>query len=209
MKRRDFITLLGGAAAWPLAVRAQQPERVRRIGVLMPFAADDPEAQTGFATFAQGLERLGWTIGRNVRIDLRWAAGDPERIRRGVAELLALGQLEIGCKISNLASRRYVPRYPAAPGDRRRAHEVRITAARRSPVENFRCLAAEGYQLLRVQPKCQLYSCSSPALLQEMRICGWKLMPPPLTSWLMRSPYFFGASLAAIHLRVSMRNRSR
>ena len=56
----------------------------------MPLAADDPEAQTRFAAFAQGLERLGWTIGRNVRIDIRWAAGDPERIRRGVAELLAL-----------------------------------------------------------------------------------------------------------------------
>ncbi len=91
MRRRDFITLLGGAAAaWPLAAQAQQADRMRRIGVLMPFAADDPEAQTGFATFAQGLERLGWTIGRNVRIDLRWATGDPERIRRGVAELLAL-----------------------------------------------------------------------------------------------------------------------
>jgi putative tryptophan/tyrosine transport system substrate-binding protein len=90
VKRRAFITLLGGAAVWPLVARAQQGDRMRRIGVLMPLAADDPEAQTRFAAFAQGLERLGWTIGRNVRIDLRWAAGDPERIRRGVAELLAL-----------------------------------------------------------------------------------------------------------------------
>jgi ABC-type uncharacterized transport system substrate-binding protein len=90
-RRRQFITLLGGAAAaWPLAARAQQPARMRRIGVLMPLAADDPEAQTRLAAFAQGLERLGWTIARNIRIETRWAAGDPERIRTGVAELLAL-----------------------------------------------------------------------------------------------------------------------
>jgi hypothetical protein len=70
MRRREFIKLIGGAAAtWPLAARAQQIDRMRRIGMLMPLAADDPEAQTRFAAFAQGLERLGWTIGRNVRID--------------------------------------------------------------------------------------------------------------------------------------------
>jgi ABC-type uncharacterized transport system substrate-binding protein len=91
MKRREFITLLGGAAAaWPLAAWAQQPERTRRIGVLMPLVADDSEAQTRLASFAQGLERLGWTIGRNIRIETRWTAGDAERIRTGVAELLAL-----------------------------------------------------------------------------------------------------------------------
>src|SRR5262245_14285143 len=73
-RRRQFITLLGGAAAaWPLAARAQQPARMRRIGVLMPSAADDPEAQTRLAAFAQGLERLGWTIARNIRIETRWA----------------------------------------------------------------------------------------------------------------------------------------
>jgi putative tryptophan/tyrosine transport system substrate-binding protein len=86
--RRDFITLIGGAAAWPLAARAQQG--MRRIGVLMPLVADDPEAQTRLAAFAQGLERLGWTIGRNIRIETRWTAGDADRIRTGVAELLAL-----------------------------------------------------------------------------------------------------------------------
>jgi DNA-binding LacI/PurR family transcriptional regulator len=91
MKRREFISLLGGAAAaWPLAARAQQGERMRRIGVLMPLAADDPEAQTRVAAFAQGLQQLGWTIGRNVRVDTRWAVGDSERIRRYAAELVAL-----------------------------------------------------------------------------------------------------------------------
>src|SRR6266436_3240591 len=73
MKRRDFITLLGGAAAWPLAVRAQQPERVRRIGVPMGFAEDDPEAKARLAAFRQGLEKRGWSEGRNVRIDTRFA----------------------------------------------------------------------------------------------------------------------------------------
>jgi ABC-type uncharacterized transport system substrate-binding protein len=91
MKRREFITMLGGAVApWPLAARAQQGDQVRRIGVLMPLAADDPEAQSRVAAFAQGLQQSGWTIGRNVRIDTRWAAGDAERIRKYAAELAAL-----------------------------------------------------------------------------------------------------------------------
>ena len=90
MKRREFITLLGGAAAWPLAVRAQQRERVRRIGVLMSLAADDPEGQARLTAFVQGLQELGWTDGRNVQIDYRWPAGDAERIRRYAAELAAL-----------------------------------------------------------------------------------------------------------------------
>ena len=73
MKRREFITLLGGAAAaWPLAARAQQPERMRRIGVLMGAIADGPEGQARIAAFQQGLQQLGWTDGRNVRIDIRW-----------------------------------------------------------------------------------------------------------------------------------------
>jgi hypothetical protein len=71
MKRREFITLLGGATAWPLAARAQQGERVRRIGILLPAAADDPVFQTRLAAFHQGLALLGWSIGRNVRIDTR------------------------------------------------------------------------------------------------------------------------------------------
>jgi putative tryptophan/tyrosine transport system substrate-binding protein len=91
MKRRDFITLLGGAAAaWPLAARAQQGERMRRIGVLMNLAADDPEASARVTAFAQGLQQLGWTDGRNLRIDYRWGAGDIERHRRYAAELVAL-----------------------------------------------------------------------------------------------------------------------
>jgi putative ABC transport system substrate-binding protein len=91
-KRRDFITLLGGAAvAWPLAARAQQGERMRRIGVLLPQAADDPQAQARNAAFVQGLQQLGWTDGRNVRIEYRWGAGDPDRYRKDAAELVALG----------------------------------------------------------------------------------------------------------------------
>jgi putative tryptophan/tyrosine transport system substrate-binding protein len=74
MRRRTFIAALGGAAAWPIAARAQQPERMRRIGVLMPMAADDAEGQRRIAAFHQGLLQLGWTEGRNVRIDARWGA---------------------------------------------------------------------------------------------------------------------------------------
>ena len=91
MKRREFITLLGGAAAaWPLAARAQQPERMRRIGVLMASAADDPESQARIAAFLQGLAQLGWTDGRNVRIDTRWATTNADDLRRHAAELAAL-----------------------------------------------------------------------------------------------------------------------
>src|SRR5262249_54938164 len=90
VKRREFITLIGGAAAWPLAARAQQSEPMRRIGVLMSTAADDPEGQARIAAFQQGLQQFGWTIGRNVRIDSRWPAGDSERFRTYAAELIAL-----------------------------------------------------------------------------------------------------------------------
>jgi putative tryptophan/tyrosine transport system substrate-binding protein len=91
MQRRDFVTLLGGAVAtWPLAAHAQQPERVRRISVLMAGVADDPELKARIATFQQELRELGWTDGRNVRFDYRWAAGNPDRIRSYAAELVAL-----------------------------------------------------------------------------------------------------------------------
>jgi ABC-type uncharacterized transport system substrate-binding protein len=90
MRRREFISLLGGAAAWPLAARAQQPERMRRIGVLMHLASDDPEGQARIAVFLQGLQEWGWAVGRNVRIDYRWAVGDAERIRKYAEELVAL-----------------------------------------------------------------------------------------------------------------------
>jgi putative ABC transport system substrate-binding protein len=88
MKRREFITLLGGAAALPLAARAQQPERVRRIGVLLPAAADDPHFQARVGAFLQGLQQSGWAIGQNVRIDTRWASKASE-IRRHAVELVA------------------------------------------------------------------------------------------------------------------------
>ena len=91
MKRREFIALLGGAAAaWPLAVRAQQPSQMRRIGMLTGFSSDDPGGQARLTAFAQGLQQLGWTVGRNVRIETRWGAGDAERYRRHAAELVAL-----------------------------------------------------------------------------------------------------------------------
>jgi putative ABC transport system substrate-binding protein len=91
MKRRAFITGLGGAALiWPLAARAQQPERIRRIGVLLPAAADDAEFQARVGAFRQALAQSGWTIGRNVQIDIRWATTNAADIRRHVAELVAL-----------------------------------------------------------------------------------------------------------------------
>ena len=89
--RREFITLLGGAvAAWPLAARAQQPGEIRRIGVLMDLAADDPEGRARLAAFRAELSRLGWTDGRNIRIDIRWAAGVANRMREYAEELVAL-----------------------------------------------------------------------------------------------------------------------
>ena len=92
MKRREFITLLGGAAAaWPLAARAQQSERVRRVGVLMSAAANDREAPARIASFLGGLQQLGWIEGRNIRIDIRWAAGDLDfNSKKYAAELVAL-----------------------------------------------------------------------------------------------------------------------
>ena len=91
MKRREFITLVGGAAAaWPLAARGQQPERMRRVGVLLPAAADDRNYQAWVGAFLQGLQQSGWDIGRNVRIDTRWATTNATDIRRHAAELVAL-----------------------------------------------------------------------------------------------------------------------
>jgi putative tryptophan/tyrosine transport system substrate-binding protein len=90
VKRREFITVLGGAAVWPLTSHAQQSERVRRIGVLIPLAADDPQSQRRLTAFVQGLQELGWTDGRNIRIETRWTAGDTDRMRRHAAELVSL-----------------------------------------------------------------------------------------------------------------------
>jgi putative tryptophan/tyrosine transport system substrate-binding protein len=90
VRRRAFITLLGGAAAWPLAVRAQQGERVRRIGVLMNATPNDADGQARVIAFVQALQELGWTDRRNARIEIRWGAGDAERYRGYAAELVAL-----------------------------------------------------------------------------------------------------------------------
>jgi len=90
IKRREFITLLGAASAWPLTARAQQQERMRRVAVLMPFAADDPEAMVRVTAFVQALQELGWTVGRNVRIDYRWSGADTNRMRIFAAELVGL-----------------------------------------------------------------------------------------------------------------------
>src|ERR1044072_8919695 len=89
MKRRELITLSSGAAvAWPISVRAQQG--IRRIGIVMNLAADDPEGQARVAAFLQGLQEAGWVVGRNAQIDIRWGIGDPERARENVTELVAL-----------------------------------------------------------------------------------------------------------------------
>ena len=92
MRRREFIKLVGGvAAAWPLAARAQQTEQMRRIGVLGARAADEPEVQARMSAFLQGLQQWGWTVGRNVQIEYRWAGGSADDIRKYAAELVALG----------------------------------------------------------------------------------------------------------------------
>ena len=90
VRRRDFIKVIGTAVAWPLAAHAQQPEQVRRIGVLMSDPAEDPEGQARLTAFVQGLQQLGWTDGRDVRIDIRWGGADPDRYRRYAAELVSL-----------------------------------------------------------------------------------------------------------------------
>jgi putative ABC transport system substrate-binding protein len=107
-RRRDFMTLIAGAAAWPLAARAQQAARVRRIGVVMNIPADDQEAQLYMAAFQQGLQELGWTVGRNLRIDHRWGPSNQERARQQVAELIALApdvMLVAGAAVGELVSR--------------------------------------------------------------------------------------------------------
>jgi putative tryptophan/tyrosine transport system substrate-binding protein len=91
MRRRDFITLVGGAAAaWPLVVRAQQPDRIRLVGVLMGFAENDPTAQSMVAAFRAALAKLGWTEGSNVRIELRWSGYDRDRIKTLAKETFAV-----------------------------------------------------------------------------------------------------------------------
>jgi putative ABC transport system substrate-binding protein len=90
VRRREFITLVGGAAAgWPLTARAQQPERLRRIGVLIPLRKDDPDGQQRVALFRQGLKELGWTEGRNIHIDYGWVGGDAAQAKTKAAELVS------------------------------------------------------------------------------------------------------------------------
>jgi ABC-type uncharacterized transport system substrate-binding protein len=92
VKRRQFITLLGGtAASWPLAARAQQGERMRRVGVLMNTTPDEPDSQARVTALAQGLQEAGWAVGRNLRIDTRWSSGNRARLRKEAADLVALG----------------------------------------------------------------------------------------------------------------------
>jgi putative ABC transport system substrate-binding protein len=112
MRRRAFITLLGGAAAaWPLAARAQQPERMRRIGVLMNAAADDPQPQAHVAAFRHALQQLGWTEGRNVQLDVRWAGGSAEAYRRYAPELVALApDLIVAAAVPSVAAVQAVSR---------------------------------------------------------------------------------------------------
>ena len=90
MKRRNFIALLGGAVTWPAAARAQQSTRMRHVGVLMPFAANDPQAQERNAAFLQGLQQLGWTVGQNIQIDYRWSGGTEDATQKYAAELVSL-----------------------------------------------------------------------------------------------------------------------
>src|SRR3954453_18965688 len=114
MRRRDFILLLGAAPTWPVAVGAQQPERVRRIGVLMTLAAGDQQSQRRIAAFVQGLEKLGWTDGRNMRIDYRWSAANAEDIRKYAVELAALAP-DVILAAASPAVGALLPETPAEP----------------------------------------------------------------------------------------------
>jgi putative ABC transport system substrate-binding protein len=108
MRRREFITLLGGAAAWPLAARAQQPGGVRRIGVLMPYTQDDPEDRARVAALQEGLKQLGWTEGQNIRTEYRWYGGDADRARVLAKELVELQPdlIVVGAAPGSVALRR-------------------------------------------------------------------------------------------------------
>ena len=126
MRRREFITLLGSAAAgWPLVARAQQGERVRRVGIILPSAADDPAWQARVGAFQQGLGQLGWSIGRNLQIDTRWATTNAAELRKQATELAALApDVILAGGTSTLG--------PIAAGDPHRADRVRRSSSTRS-----------------------------------------------------------------------------
>jgi putative tryptophan/tyrosine transport system substrate-binding protein len=114
VNRRKFISLLSGTAAWPLAASAQQVERIRRVGVLFSSSADDPLAQTLVGAFSQGLQELGWVLGRNVRVDYRWAAVEDDRVRQYAAELVGLAP-DLVLTFGNTATRAVQRAAPALP----------------------------------------------------------------------------------------------
>jgi hypothetical protein len=136
VERRKFITLLGGAAAWPLAARAQQAERVRRIGVLTSQSERDPEYQTRYTVFRQTLQQLGWTEGRNVQIDYRWdSVGNSDLLRRHAAELVAhsgVGQPERSDVATHEPNRADCVRGCRRPDQRRLRRKPRATQALRA-----------------------------------------------------------------------------
>jgi len=113
--RRDFITLLGGAAAWPLAARAQQPERMRRIGVLMNGTATEANLQSYVAAFAQGLRQLGWIEGESIRIHVHWSAGDTVLAKTYAAQLIGQGPFGRSLAFSGLQERSIAGRAPRRP----------------------------------------------------------------------------------------------
>jgi putative tryptophan/tyrosine transport system substrate-binding protein len=131
IRRREFITLLGGAAAsWPLAARAQQRERMRRIGVLMNLAADDAEGQARLAGFLQGLQEAGWAVGRNAQIDIRWGGGDVGQMRKQVTEMAALAPDVILASSPEVVVPRRDPHHPDRIRGGIRSRRLRI---RRKP----------------------------------------------------------------------------
>ena len=135
LRRREFITLLGGAAAWPLAARAQQGDRVRRIGVLMPYDENDPLLNSQVSAFTQALAELGWTEGHNVRMDLRWYGDDGNRIRALDQELVGL-RPDIIVTIATrptAAVQRETPTIPNCLCERERPRRQRHRRAARPP----------------------------------------------------------------------------
>ena len=134
MRRREFITLLGGAAAWPLAAHAQQGERVRRIGVLAGLSMDDPEGKARYAAFQQALGELGWTVGRNVQIDYRWVASSADRLQIA-AELVALAPAVASHRMAPIRSSSTSAR-PATSIASSRGRSRPICRCRRRPSTN-------------------------------------------------------------------------